>query len=115
MEKINWHQVLSNPPPDIFTSDGNKRQRELGKAAGEWVTCACGNLCDAIPRINRGAPEDFYLQRYGIQFSYAIDNQDWPKARVLLMQIETRSQFLLHEQAQKENQQASQTLPAGEA
>jgi hypothetical protein len=115
MEKINWHQVLSNPPPDRQTIEGYEQHQILGKAAGEWVTCACGNLCDAIPRNEQGAPDDFYLQRYGIQFSYAIDNQDWPKARVLLMQIETRSQFLLHEQAQKENQQASQTLPAGEA
>ena len=75
---------------------------ELEKArrlSGEWVTCACGNQCDVIPRntigeerylanryVSKNEPLDDQLGDLGMQFHQAIVN--------LQVDIETPRPFL---------------------
>jgi hypothetical protein len=33
-----------------------------------WMTCACGNQCQSLPRLYSGAPEDHYLATLGVRF-----------------------------------------------
>ena len=77
--------------------------------AGEWVTCACGNLCAALPRNPNGEPLDYELADLGNKFYEAICSMDcshsrcdvknmikWrDKARTILFMIEDRSAILL--------------------
>lgn len=37
-----------------------------------WVTCACGNLCDAIPRNKSYEPIDKSLYAMGLEFNVHI-------------------------------------------
>lgn len=87
--------------------------------ARSWVTCACGNLCDIIPREQEGAPEDMYLASLGQKFFERICDLrtylrvDWngdirddyeftkvyelqAKARITLIKIEQRSTELIN-------------------
>lgn len=37
--------------------------------ARDWVTCACGNQCEAIPRTRKGVPLDGALYSLGSMFA----------------------------------------------
>ena len=77
--------------------------------AGEWVTCACGNLCAALPRNPNGEPLDYELADLGNKFYEALCSMEahyswidtegtikWrDKARGILAAIEDRSAILL--------------------
>jgi hypothetical protein len=67
--------------------------------AGEWVTCACGNQCSAIPRELCGAPQDEQLYELGCAFARQILAEDVAAARLTLDFIERRSALLLTVQA----------------
>ena len=49
---------------------------EMYAKSGSWVTCACGNQCSIIPRVEggvvQGEPEDSMLAMLGIEFHHAI-------------------------------------------
>jgi hypothetical protein len=62
-----------------------------------WVTCACGNLCDRIPRREDGAPEDFLLRKLGCEFANDITWSRWEIAKERLIDIELRSSEILRE------------------
>lgn len=75
---------------------------EAWRKATSWVTCACGNQCDIIPRNKNGAPDDEILFNLGLRF----ENQIWlmknskifkDNAIRTLKMIEKRSQFLINE------------------
>lgn len=102
-DPFDWNAFLAK---DEFT------KAELIKAldlAGEWVTCACGNLCNALPRHPNGAPLDRELELLGYEFSETIiatqAARSWDdfrsmikwrdKARRILSLIENRSLELL--------------------
>jgi len=76
-----------------------KEKRNLNILAGGWVTCACGNLCDAIPRLDDQLhePADQILSTIGVLFSKAIGNSDWKLAIKYLHEIEARAVELLEE------------------
>ncbi len=81
--------------------------------SGSWVTCACGNQCDVIPRDFKGEPEDCALHELGMVFYRHIrgmniitrdDREDHVgltfeqhrvKAIATLRLIESRAQFLI--------------------
>ena len=66
-----WPQIIRDLQADAYTEYG---KRDVRKAAYEWVTCACGNLCEEIPRNHLGAPEDDLLAWWGGYFySYISD------------------------------------------
>ena len=70
---------------------------EASDKAGSWVTCACGQLCSALPKDGTSErPSDYMLYRLGETFSIDIDNKDWYKAKQTLDKIESRSTLLLN-------------------
>ena len=64
-----WPQIIRDLQADAYTEAG---KRDVLKAAHEWVTCACGNLCEEIPRDLCGAPKDTYLTNTEVNFATAI-------------------------------------------
>lgn len=59
---FDWNAFLKN---ESYTVDECK---EADGLARHWVTCACGNQCDVIPRGITGAPKDFWLRHFGDAF-----------------------------------------------
>ena len=89
-QPFDWNAFLENPPAE--DSD------EHGAACGlswEWVTCACGNLCDKIPRDISGAPLDAELKSLGVEFHENIRSGYWNGAKDCLYLIEKRSAGLI--------------------
>ena len=64
-----WPQIIDDLEADAYTAYG---KRDVRIAACNWVTCACGNLCDEIPRGTDGVPRDGYLADAGVDFCVAI-------------------------------------------
>lgn len=100
---FDWNAFLAK---DQFTEAEMIKALDL---AGEWVTCACGNLCAALPRDADGEPLDCELAELGYEFNEAICSMEalhswintkemikWKdKARGILAAIEDRSAILL--------------------
>lgn len=78
-------------------------QWQLHEAANTWTLCACGNLCDAIPRTAVDAPKDSELYRLGIEFSNTMPDPDNPepgayqKALEIHNKIEQRATEILQD------------------
>lgn len=91
---FDWNAFLTNPPE--FESPDHDAATDL---SSRWVTCACGNLCDAIPRLEHleGRPQDRELAELGTMFTDNIEDANWPQARQTLAAIEARSAQLLKE------------------
>lgn len=85
---------------------------EAQTAAASWQLCACGSLCDAIPRDKqvlkydgklkrqlkgiepvpyKAAPEDSQLRTLGYDFYSHIDNENFEEAEITLAEIEKRA------------------------
>jgi hypothetical protein len=78
----------------------DNEQYDLETKAGSWPTCACGQLCQALPRISHSAtPLDKTLQRLGLSFYSRIQHSRWSDALVAFRKIEKRSAKLLKEMA----------------
>lgn len=71
-EAINWDKMLSDVKDQIDNRSLNyKMIANAHLKSMDWVTCACGNLCDAIPRdysIGNGQPQDSELSHLGGAF-----------------------------------------------
>lgn len=105
-EPFDWNKALAEVKPE-----DSERLAELVNLADGWVTCACGNLCDALPRTLSGAPEDRKLAAFGEIFaedlSWAMDFSDdgmiskakdmLEEAKETLLLIEARAAKLLKE------------------
>lgn len=93
VEPFDWNKFLNDcinkklKPSDISNID------EVVAIACSWVTCACGNLCDKIPRTN-GVPDDLILSRLGATFPGPIIDGRWKSAMEILGNIEIRSQSI---------------------
>jgi len=61
------------------------------KHSMEWVTCACGNQCELVPRDTDGAPFDSLLHRLGQEFPRRISDFEIIEAEFTLRKIEKRS------------------------
>lgn len=92
---FNWLTVLTE------LSDGkeitNSRYHQLSSMAGGWPTCACGQLCDALPRGQMGEPRDSKLRYWGAQFADQVDQKKWCLALATFQKIEARTTELLIE------------------
>ena len=73
-----------------------------------WVTCACGNLCDAIPRFPSGIPEDPRLSELGSKFAGVVAMRDVAGCKYTLEQIEIRSGQLLINEGVLQNEEHEQ-------
>ena len=94
--EFNWFTELDNA---IKTEPTAERYQYLFVMAGSWVTCACGELCKALPKGRNGQPEDPYLFANGAEFSDAVQNKDWFYAKIILERIEKKTIKLLKELA----------------
>jgi hypothetical protein len=87
---FDWNAFLENPPKKETLS-----HRYAIDLSGQWVTCACGNLCDIIPRGSFGTPLDNELQRLGFMFSADIEQALWENAKNTIYLIDKRSQEII--------------------
>lgn len=109
-EDFNWFLFLEQPVDDISL----KALTEAEKLASNWVTCACGQLCKALPRGTTNSidePKDPELSKLGYKFYDAIEAAKYCKktgssgslrlrldnAKEILIQIEKRTTQLLNE------------------
>ncbi len=67
-EPFNWIEFLSRGDMEDYTF---KELDNAMKLSGDWVTCACGNQCDILPRVD-GVPEDEILRKLGYDFYHHI-------------------------------------------
>lgn len=91
---MNWISTLENliEYPEVTEEE----VRNLTSLAAAWPTCACGELCKALPRNQyTDAPEDFTLYRLGCHFSSLIRLQEWKAAVGVFHHIEARTFELL--------------------
>jgi hypothetical protein len=89
---FDWNAFLENPP-----ERRSLRHRRATDLSGQWVTCACGNLCNIIPRSTYGIPFDNELEMLGISFHALIYDGQWDFAKNTLNLIEKRSSELMAE------------------
>src|SRR4051812_47695755 len=72
---------------------------EAQTLADQWPTCACGQLCKDLPRLERGemvgVPNDQELRILGCDFASAVRFSDWPLALEVFEKIEQRTSELL--------------------
>lgn len=81
---FDWHKALTGPISFDMWS-------HLRCLASQWVLCACGSQCAAIPRDLDGEPRDPVLKDLGIVFMQAISMHNAEKALRVLNEIEVRS------------------------
>lgn len=63
--------------------------------AAKWPTCACGQLCKKLNRLEDGTPPDFILRDKGIEFYDYICDANWTEALNTFHAIEARTAELL--------------------
>jgi hypothetical protein len=99
---FDWAEFLNRESETITEDEWIHAQRR----AQSWPTCACGNLCDAIPRWmgsedelggSHGEPKDRNLSNLGYGFFSAVFDHDIPSACSIFAQIEARSTEILKE------------------
>jgi len=75
----------------------NEEWEALAELSQNWVTCACGNQCDTIPRSSSGVPKDLPLVTLsgGDGFHGAIKRQNRTLALHYLELIEDRVSLIL--------------------
>lgn len=86
---FDWNKVLSAEPTE-------EQWEEMRGLAQNWITCACGNQCDIIPRRKNGRPKDIELFWLGLDFLYYISMYDLKSAKQTLSKIEERSAYLIN-------------------
>ena len=91
-ESFDWNAFLDNPP-----EKGSEEHLDACDLSQDWITCACGNLCDIIPRSPSGRPKDYRLQMFGGMFYREIKDGQWQQAKSTLLTIEKRSAELIAE------------------
>jgi len=97
---FDWFDVLERLDKGDTISDDQYRTLEY--RAGRWPTCACGQLCKALPKREseisdayKCAPKDGELFRRGVSFSDYVSAKKWGKALETFNKIEARSAKLL--------------------
>ena len=90
-ENWDWYAFL-NASKEVK----EKYSNEACNLSGGWVTCACGQLCDVLPKDGYAvAPLDNKLVNLGLSFCDNIEDKYWGKAKETLDKIEERTIFLL--------------------
>ena len=68
---------------------------EASNEANRWTTCACGQVCNVLPKSLYGAPKDREARYLGLDFNAQIQDENWDEAKETLDEIEARTIFLL--------------------
>lgn len=100
-DPFDWNEFLNRK--NITQTDWRRAYR----LADNWVTCACGNQCDIIPKRYDGAPVDRLLRFYGVEFFIYIRGEDKNSAIEVLKKIEERSAILIKEIKSKDEQKSN--------
>jgi len=107
-KEFNWFLFLDQPAENISLQALNKAEL----LASSWVTCACGQLCKALPRGTSNSfsePKDQELSELGYKFHDEIEAARYckkrnepemlcfylAKAKETIIQIEQRTNQLL--------------------
>jgi hypothetical protein len=69
-ENFCWFMFLNQPKSD-FSEEDLKDAYGLSKS---WITCACGQLCNSLPRERSNSPIDPVLVNLGMEFMGNIDD-----------------------------------------
>jgi hypothetical protein len=92
--KFNWLTTLK------ALSDGESitpmQANTLAMRAGSWPTCACGQLCEKLPKIQDGCPRDGTLRQLGTDFYQYVQTQAWCQALATFYAIEERTADILY-------------------
>jgi hypothetical protein len=91
---FDWNEFLDRAIMGEISKDEYNNARYL---SDNWVTCACGNQCDIIPRDRFSRPKDPNLKKLGIIFNYEIICESYGAAKETLSLIEARSAKLIAE------------------
>lgn len=75
---FNWIGVLKDLIAGAPLTDPDRIK--IQNLAANWPTCACGQLCQVLPRNPDGKPKDHILEVLGRNFLGDIFNRDWKKA-----------------------------------
>lgn len=95
-ENWDWFKFL-----DLSKKKKLQFQDIADRKSGNWVTCACGQLCDSLPRDESGIPEDEQLHALGVVFYDSIVDSDFKFAKKILKRIEKRSLKLINRKRAK--------------
>jgi hypothetical protein len=111
---INWYDRLNELKElqrlRLTTVRADREYREKQNLAHRdslrWVTCACGNTCDILPRedgglCGPGRPKDFILAELGGQFPVYIGGGRYDEGLECLDKIEARAAILIEEELKK--------------
>lgn len=90
-QPFDWNAFLDM---ETITNEEWEQAEELASC---WVTCACGNQCDIIPRTSAGIPRDNMLSFFGQTFWQYVYTRDKVKAKNILGEIEKRSVELIEQ------------------
>ena len=85
-----WYAFL-NASKEV--KEENKHRADY--LAGGWKTCACGQVCDVLPKGVNDSPKDEEANELGVKFYYNIEEEKWDEAKETLDEIEARTIFLL--------------------
>ena len=104
---MNWFARID----DLEKNYTEAAHHEACDLAAQWSTCMCGAQDPGIPRyaetarwrsasgallvVFAGQPKDRQLYRLGIQFSEAIQEQEWSRAREIGAAIQIRAAWVL--------------------
>lgn len=94
MAPFDWNRYLHRA---INLEACSMAHRMAESYASDWVTCACGNACESIPRDHTGAPIDPELMSLGLGFYSAISLGHYENAKEILKRIEKRSAEIIAE------------------
>ena len=96
---FNWNAFLDKALTEPVSE---QEHEEVSRLSGNFITCACGNQCETIPRYNDGTPLDDHLENLGMDFYDDICKGNYQRAKSTLSEIEKRSAFLIKEQSGKQ-------------
>jgi hypothetical protein len=99
-----WFKFLNQPESDFSEEDLDNAKI----LSGEWTTCACGQMCQDLPRWESNAPKDTELSNLGLRFMNRIADARYlynigkeaflheiKEANSILIKIEKRTKKLL--------------------
>lgn len=91
-KSFDWNAFLDKAIKEGLT---DKEHDKACKLSASWVTCACGNQCEIIPRERNGEPLDGELYSFGLTFNEEIEDYRYRDAKKTLSMIEKRSAKLI--------------------
>lgn len=90
---FNWFYVLNKLKRGAIVQ--HDYLTRLGNMSDNWPTCACGQLCQSLPRTMSGNPSDRDLTNEGGNFCGFVAQQEWIAAEETMKSIEQRTAYLL--------------------